>query len=43
MTAAWHADDAELSRYVAGDAGAVNGASIEQHLLRCPACRARIA
>lgn len=43
MTATWHAADAELSRYVAGDAGAVNGASIEQHLLHCPACRARIA
>jgi len=43
MTATWHADDAELSRYVAGVAGAVNGASIEQHLLRCPVCRARVA
>ena len=43
MTATWHADDAELSRYVTGDAGAAVGASIEQHLVRCAACRARIA
>jgi len=43
MTATWHADDGALSRYVAGDAGPVDGASIEQHLLHCPDCRARIA
>ena len=43
MTATWHADDAGLSRYVAGDAGPVDGASIEQHLVRCADCRARIA
>lgn len=43
MTATWHADDAALSRYVAGDAGPVDGPSIEQHLLHCPDCRARIA
>jgi len=39
----WHADDALLADYVAGDAGSVNGASLEQHLLQCSECRARIA
>jgi Putative zinc-finger len=43
MTGTWHADDALLAGYVAGDAGPVDGASLEQHLLRCPDCRARIA
>jgi hypothetical protein len=43
MTGPWHADDALLAGYVAGDAGPVNGASVEQHLLHCSACRARIA
>jgi len=43
MTGTWHADDALLAGYVAGNAGPVNGASLEQHLLRCSTCRERIA
>ena len=43
MTGTWHADDALLAGYVAGNAGPVNGASLEQHLLTCSTCRARIA
>lgn len=43
MTGTWHADDVQLSRYVAGDADAVNGASIEQHLIHCADCRHRVA
>ena len=39
----WHAEEAELSRYVAGDAGPMDGASLEQHLMRCGACRERVA
>jgi hypothetical protein len=39
----WHADDGLLARYVRGDSGALHGASVEQHLTRCPDCRARIA
>lgn len=39
----WHADDALLARYVRGEAGAVLGTSLEQHLLTCVDCRARIA
>jgi len=39
----WHADDDLLARYVRGEAGALNGASLEQHLTRCAPCRARIA
>jgi hypothetical protein len=43
MKATWHADDALLARYVRGDAGSLDGASLEQHLTRCADCRARIA
>jgi hypothetical protein len=43
MTGTWHADDGQLSRYVAGDGDAMNGASIEQHLMHCADCRHRIA
>jgi hypothetical protein len=39
----WHADDDLLARYVRGGAGPLLGASLEQHLLTCPDCRARIA
>jgi len=39
----WHADDALLARYVRGDAGPLLGTSLEQHLLACSDCRARIA
>ena len=43
MSTTWHADDDLLARYVRGDAGAVQGASLEQHLIHCADCRARIA
>jgi hypothetical protein len=43
MSATWHADDELLARYVRGDAGALNGASLEQHLTHCGDCRVRIA
>jgi hypothetical protein len=39
----WHADDDLLARYVRGDADPLLGASLEQHLLSCTDCRARIA
>lgn len=41
--ATWHADDALLARYVRGDSGPLDGASLEQHLTRCADCRAKIA
>jgi hypothetical protein len=43
MKATWHADEALIERYVGGDAGSLDGASLEQHLTGCPDCRARIA
>jgi hypothetical protein len=43
MTTTWHADDQLLARYARGDAGALQGASLEQHLIHCGDCRARIA
>jgi hypothetical protein len=43
MNATWHVDDALLERYVRGDAGPLDGASLEQHLTGCADCRARIA
>jgi hypothetical protein len=39
----WHADDGLLARYVRGEAGPIQGASIEQHLTHCADCRTRIA
>jgi len=42
MTTAWHVDDASLARWVEGTDGSVAGASVEQHLLTCAACRARV-
>lgn len=39
----WHADQDLLARYAGGAAGAVVSGSIEQHLLRCARCRARLA
>ena len=39
----WHADEQLLARYLRGDAGAALGSSIEAHLVRCAACRTRIA
>jgi hypothetical protein len=43
MSENWHADDVLLAAYVRGDAGALRGTSLEQHLTHCPDCRARIA
>jgi len=43
MNATWHVDDALLERYVGGDAGPLDAASLEQHLTGCADCRARIA
>jgi len=43
MRVTWHADDALLARYVRGEAGSLDGASLEQHLTGCAECRARIA
>jgi hypothetical protein len=42
MTTAWHVDDAALARWVEGTDGSVAGASVEQHLLACAECRARV-
>ena len=38
----WHCEDDVLRTYVAGALDAITGASVEQHLTRCGACRARI-
>ena len=43
MSTTWHAADDLLARYVRGDADALQGASLEQHLVQCADCRARIA
>jgi hypothetical protein len=43
MTALWHADDSLLARYVRGEAGPLDGAALEQHLILCVECRAGIA
>lgn len=39
---AWHVDDELLARYVDGSADAAGGSSVEQHVLRCADCRARV-
>lgn len=41
-THTWHADEALLAAYVAGDLNAVLGSSLEQHLGRCAPCRAHL-
>jgi len=40
---AWHADEASLRRWVDGTAGPLLGASVEQHLVHCAACRSAVA
>ena len=40
---AWHADEESLRRWVDGDVGPLLGASVEQHLVRCVACRSAVA
>ena len=42
-THTWHTDDTLLDAYVAGALDALEGASVEQHLLVCTECRARMA
>ncbi len=42
-TQSWHADTDLLEAYAAGALDAIGGASVEQHLVRCAECRARIA
>jgi anti-sigma factor RsiW len=42
-TDTWHTDKGLLTAYVAGDLDALEGASVEQHLVACSDCRARIA
>lgn len=41
-TRTWHVGPEVLAAYVAGDLDAVNGASVEQHLIRCEECREAI-
>jgi hypothetical protein len=41
-TQGWHADPALLSSYLAGDLDAITGASVEQHVSRCEACRTAV-
>jgi hypothetical protein len=41
-TTSWHAGPELLAAYASGSLDAVNGASVEQHLMRCTACRAAI-
>lgn len=38
----WHLDDATLRRYVERTDSLAEGASVEQHLLSCAPCRARV-
>jgi hypothetical protein len=42
MTTLWHVDEAALARWVDGTDGSVAGASVEQHLLGCAQCRAKV-
>ena len=42
MTTAWHVDEAALARWVEGTDGSITGASVEQHLLACAECRAKV-
>jgi hypothetical protein len=42
MTTTWHVDEAALARWVDGTDGSVAGASVEQHLLSCAECRAKV-
>ena len=39
----WHADDAMLERYAAGQADMAFSASVEAHLMACAGCRGRVA
>jgi hypothetical protein len=39
----WHVDESMLGAWVEGTSGPVASASIEQHLVQCPRCRAAVA
>lgn len=39
MTTTWHVPQERLAAYLSGAAGALEGASVEQHLGRCAPCR----
>ena len=39
----WHADETTLRRWIDQSDSLPEGASVEQHLLTCPPCRARVA
>jgi hypothetical protein len=39
----WHTSETSLRAWVDGTCGPVLGASVEQHVLRCAECRARVA
>ena len=39
----WHLDDDLLGRYVGGTVDAASGSSVEQHVLHCDGCRARVS
>lgn len=41
-TSTWHAGEQMLAEYVAGALDALSSASVEQHLLSCPQCRALV-
>ena len=43
MMTTWHTDERLLAAYVGGGLDALEGASVEQHLLACAECRTRIA
>lgn len=43
ITQDWHADDATLDRYAAGQADMAVSASVEAHLIACADCRRRVA
>jgi hypothetical protein len=42
MTTGWHVDDAALRRWIGRADSLAEGASVEQHLLSCAPCRARV-
>jgi len=39
----WHCDESTLAAFVEGTVDPVSGASVETHLMSCPACRTTIA
>ena len=39
----WHADEATMRRWIDQSDSLTEGASVEQHLLSCSPCRARVA